>query len=79
MSQFIGGVILRKLNAKIEALYEDGKLILDQPLSLPQKTRVLISIETDEEREERLRVSEAALLRTWDNPEDDIFNELLAK
>jgi len=67
------------MSTTVEALYDDGKLILQQPLPLPGKTRVLVTIETDPERGAWLRVSEEALLRTWDNSDDDVFNELLTK
>ena len=67
------------MSTTIEALYDDGKLILQQPLPLPAKTRVLVTVETDPERGAWLRVSEEALLRTWDNSDDDVFNELLSK
>ena len=67
------------MSTTIEALYDDGKLILQGPLPLPGKTRVLVTVETDPERVAWLRVSEEALLRTWDNSDDDVFNELLTK
>ena len=67
------------MRTTVEALYDDGKLILQTPLPLPEKTRVLVTVETDPERGAWLRVSEEALLRTWRNPDDDVFNELLAK
>jgi predicted DNA-binding antitoxin AbrB/MazE fold protein len=67
------------MSTTIEALYEDGKLILQRPLPLPGKTRVLVTVETDPERGGWLRVSEEALLRAWDNSDDDVFNELLSK
>ena len=67
------------MRTTIEALYDDRKLILQQPLPLPGKTRVLVTIETDPERGAWLRISEEALLRTWDNSDDDVFNELLTK
>jgi hypothetical protein len=31
------------------------------------------------EREAWLKLSEENLLKTWSNPDDDVFNELLAK
>jgi len=31
----------------VDAIYEHGKLILPQPLSLPEKTRVRVTIESD--------------------------------
>ncbi|PYL09430.1 MAG: hypothetical protein DME33_04105 [Verrucomicrobia bacterium] len=73
------GNLNRVMSTTIEALYDDGKLILQQPLPLPAKTRVLVTVETDRERGAWLRVSEEGLLRAWDNSDDDVFNELLTK
>lgn len=67
------------MSTKIPALYDDGKLILKERLPLPDKTRVLVTVESDSERDIWLKVSEQALLRTWDNRDDDVFNELLSK
>ena len=67
------------MSTTIEALYDDGKLILQRPLPSPKKTRVLVTVETDPERGAWLRVSEEALLGAWDNSDDDVFNELLTK
>ena len=61
----------------VEALYEDGKLILPQRLPLPDNSRVLVTIESDPERAAWLRVSEQALSDTWQNPDDEVFNDLL--
>jgi hypothetical protein len=33
----------------------------------------------DRERSAWLKLSEEALMSTWDNPEDDVFNELLQR
>lgn len=63
----------------MEAVYEDGKLILRERLPLPDKTRVVVTVESDTERAVWLKVSEQALLRTWENLGDDVFNELLTK
>ena len=67
------------MSTTIEAVYDDGKLILREPLPLPQKTRVLVTVETDPERAAWLRVSEEALSQAWSNSDDDVFNELLTK
>jgi len=72
------------MTTKMDAVYEDGKLVLPTPLPLPDKARVVVTIESgtpssDAERDAWLSISEQSLLRTWDNPEDDIFNELLSK
>jgi predicted DNA-binding antitoxin AbrB/MazE fold protein len=63
----------------VDAIYEHGKILLPKPLSLPEKTRVRVTIECDAERETWLKLSEEALTKTWDNDADDVFNELLKK
>ena len=61
----------------VDAIYEDGKLLLPKPLSLPEKSHVRVTIESsDVEREMWLKVSEEALTKVWDNDADDVFNEL---
>ncbi len=67
------------MTTTVEALYEDGKLILRQPLPLPDKAQVLVTVESDTERAAWLRVSEQALTEMWDNHPDDVFNDLLKK
>ncbi len=70
------------MSTTVEAIYEEGKLVLPHPLPIPEKTQVRVIIQTDEGDTERaawLRVSEENLTRTWDNPDDDVFNELLKK
>jgi hypothetical protein len=63
-----------------DAIYENGKLVLPAPLSLPEKSHVRVRIETpDRERAKWLKHSEDSLMKVWDNPADDIFNELLSK
>jgi predicted DNA-binding antitoxin AbrB/MazE fold protein len=67
------------MTTTVEAIYEHGKLLLRAPLSLPEKSHVRVTIESDVEREAWLKLSEENLLKTWSNPDDDVFNELLAK
>jgi predicted DNA-binding antitoxin AbrB/MazE fold protein len=64
----------------IEAIYENGKLVLPRLLPLPEKSQVRVTIESgDAEREAWLRLSEESLTKAWDGAEDDVFNELLTK
>lgn len=64
----------------VDAIYENGKIVLPQLLDLPDKARVRVTIEsTDSDREGWLRLSEQTLTQVWDNEGDDIFNELLSK
>ncbi len=67
------------MTTTVEAIYENGKLVLSGPLSLPEKSRVRVTIETDAEREAWLKLSETSLAKVWDNDADDVFNELLQK
>jgi predicted DNA-binding antitoxin AbrB/MazE fold protein len=63
----------------VEAIYENGMLLLSQPLSLPDKSHVRVTIQSDSEREAWLKLSEQSLKRVWDNDADDVFNGLLKK
>ncbi|HZF01557.1 MAG TPA: antitoxin family protein [Methylomirabilota bacterium] len=67
------------MTTTVEAIYEQGKLFLPKPLALPEKSHVRVTIESDPEREAWLKLSEEKLSKTWGNPDDDVFNELLAK
>jgi hypothetical protein len=63
----------------VNAIYEDGKLVLQQPLPLPEHAHVRVTIDSDLEREAWLKLSEESLKKVWDNDADDVFNDLLQK
>jgi predicted DNA-binding antitoxin AbrB/MazE fold protein len=68
------------MTTTVDAIYENGRIILPRPLSLPENAHVRVTIESgDIEREAWLKLSEESLSKTWDNPGDDVFNELLSK
>lgn len=67
------------MTTTIDAIYEDGKLVLPRPLSLPEKSHVRITIESDSEREAWLKLSEESSKQVWDNDADDVYNDLLPK
>ena len=68
------------MTTTIEAIYENGKILLPRPLALPEKSPVRVTIESgDTERDAWLKLSEESLTRAWDNADDDVFNELLSK
>jgi hypothetical protein len=52
---------------------------------LPEKTHVMVTIRSDgmssgdSEHAAWLKLSEETLTKAWDNPGDDIFNELIQK
>jgi len=67
------------MTTTVDAIYENGKLLLPTPLSLPERSRVRVTIESDTERDTWLKLSEEVLTKTWDNDADDVFNDLLKK
>ena len=71
------------MTTTVEAIYENGMLKLPAPLPLPEKAHVTVTIQSDTvsdtERGAWLKLSEDALTKSWDNPDDDVFNELLKK
>ena len=40
------------MTTTIDAIYENGKLVLPRPLSLPEKSPVRVTIESDTERDD---------------------------
>jgi hypothetical protein len=76
---------LQQENATIALTSRDGVLRLPGKLPLPEKTQVTVTIACgtagteDGERSTWLKLSEEALATTWDNPGDDVFNELLKR
>jgi len=73
------------MSTTVEAVYIDGKLVLQQPLPLKERARVRVTIQaddaaiSDEERAAWLKLSEQSLMKAWDNTGDDVFDELLKK
>lgn len=68
------------MSTTLEAGYADGLLRLANPLPLPNHAQITVTVqtqETDTERQAGLKVSEAALTKTWANPADDVFDALL--
>jgi hypothetical protein len=67
------------MTTTVEAIYKHGKLYLSGPLSLPDKSRVLVTIESDVARAAWSKLSEENLSKTWDNASDSVFNDLPGK
>ncbi len=66
----------------VQAVYEEGKLRLLEPLELAEHTVVRISLETwqdDMERRAWLDQGQRSLMRVWDNTADDIYTDLLTR
>ena len=57
---------------------EQGKIQLLDGVKIPDGVKVLVTIvEPDEERKFWAAVSSYSLAAIWDNPEDDVYAELL--
>ncbi|HMP82133.1 MAG TPA: antitoxin family protein [Verrucomicrobiota bacterium] len=67
------------MTTTVEAIYENGKIVLPHPLSLPENSPVRVTIQSDVEREAWLKLSEDSLTKAWSNDADDVYNELLKK
>lgn len=66
------------MTTTVNAIYEGGKILLPQPLSLPEKSCVRVTIESDPDREDCLTLSEESLTKAWGNNADDGFDALAA-
>ena len=62
----------------IRAVVRDGKIELLEPVSLPNGAHLLVTILTEDDHGFWQQASESSLKQVWDNPEDDIYAELLA-
>ena len=58
----------RILHAEVDS---DGNLRPTEPLELPAGSRVLVTVSSEAETSETALLSEAALGRDWDRPEED--------
>lgn len=61
------------------AVIREGKIELLEQTDLPEGTKVLVTLLPDEETEFWLRTSQDSLNAIWDNPEDDVYADLLKK
>jgi hypothetical protein len=59
------------------AVVREGKIELLEEIEVPEGTKVLVTLLPNDNGEFWLRVSEESLDKIWDNPEDDIYEELL--
>jgi predicted DNA-binding antitoxin AbrB/MazE fold protein len=61
----------------IRAVVRDGKIELLEPVALQDGAQVLVTILTEDEQIFWQHTSESTLKQIWENPEDDIYAELL--
>lgn len=64
------------MTTTVEAIYEGGKLVLSEPLTLPEKALVRVTIESDPGRDARLRLPEQSSSKSWDGGADGVSDAL---
>lgn len=63
----------------VEAVISNGVITPTEPVELVEGSRALVTILDDEEDNFWLGASESSLREIWNNTEDDLYAELLAK
>ena len=61
----------------IRATVREGKIELLESAELPEGTRVLVTLLSDDEDEFWLQASQTSLDAAWNNVEDDVYAQLL--
>jgi hypothetical protein len=59
------------------ATFSKGKVELLERIEVPDGTRVLVTILPDNETEFWLQASQSSIDPVWNNPEDDVYAQLL--
>ena len=61
----------------LRAIIHEGKIELLEQVDLPEGSKVLVTLLADDEADFWLQASRPSLGAIWDNPEDDVYAELL--
>ena len=65
------------MSRTLRAVVREGRIELLESVDLPEGTKVLVTLLPDEEAEFWVSASQVSLDNLWDNPEDDVYGELL--
>ncbi|MGD0697841.1 MAG: antitoxin family protein [Terriglobia bacterium] len=63
----------------VRGVVRDGKIEILEKMDLPEGAKILITLVPDDESQFWLGASRSTLHAIWDNPEDDVYAELLEK
>ena len=68
-----------KMLKTVRGIVREGKIDLLEPVNLPESSQVLVTIlpQQDEEQLFWFNASIPSLQQIWDNPEDEVYNELI--
>ena len=61
----------------IRAVVRDGKIELIEQVPLPEGASALVTLIPEEDAAFWQQASQESLDRVWDNPEDDVYGQLL--
>ena len=65
------------MSKTLRAVIHKGKIEPLEQVNLPEGSKVLVTLLPDEGVEFWLQASQAPLDKIWDNPEDDVYAQLL--
>jgi predicted DNA-binding antitoxin AbrB/MazE fold protein len=65
------------MSKTLRAVVREGRIELLEPVDLLEGTKVLVTLLPDEVTEFWLSASQVSLDTLWDNPEDDVYGQLL--
>jgi predicted DNA-binding antitoxin AbrB/MazE fold protein len=65
------------MSKTLRAIIREGKIEPLEKVNLPEGSKVLVTLLADDEAEFWLLASQASLDKIWDNPEDDVYAQLL--
>ena len=66
------------MQERIRAIINDGKIQPLDDVSLPEGTELIVTVVSNGDNF-WLNASEPSLQTIWDNPEDDVYDELLER
>jgi predicted DNA-binding antitoxin AbrB/MazE fold protein len=65
------------MSKSLRAIIREGKIEPLEKVNLPEGSKVLVTLLADDETEFWLQASQASIDTIWDNPEDDVYAQLL--
>ena len=65
------------MSKTVRAIIHKGKIEPLEEVNLPEGSKVLVTLLADEEAAFWVQASHASLEPIWDNPEDDVYAQLL--
>jgi len=65
------------MSKALRAIIHEGKIEPLEQVDLPEGSKVLVTLLADDEADFWLQASQPSLDAIWDNPEDDVYAQLL--